>query len=625
MAQSPPSASTVKCFVRALMGQVKGLDDAGAAKIVGLILDNKHYEATEAVRMAMQPGTTVGNVLQKFQYARNAGLLSGPPTSLTKLLSDNIMQIVRLGERSIVSPTEGAYATRAYVANLWPALKTMGHELASDPGFDIEHPEGLTHQINPFGQSGWAQAIGAPYKLISAIDKGMGLVGSRVNLAQLSAREGMRRGLRGDALDKFVDAVASAPESVPGLLESVAAAAKRDRFQQDLPVGGIAQSLANLSRTNPIANFIFPFVKTPYNIAREAFIRTPLGFASLAYKAHKEGWDHQQMLDEFVKPVLGTALMTGFATLAANGTITGGGPSDHREYSDKIQTGWQPYSFHVGDAYYSYHRAEPIASLLGASADFMEGLKSAPKAKQGELVQKALQSIQENLTGKTYMTGMENLFGAIHDPKGMFPAWLKSMEGSLVPAIVGRAAQVADPTIRETHASDLSPIEARIPGLSQRLPAAVSALGQEEHREPDISTRLENAVSPLTVSHDRPDAVVEKELDRLGIAPPAPNKVFTLGNLKSRYTDDEYRAINTRAGSIERPQMQALIQSEGYANLPDEYKEKLLKDISSHAHTAARMSIRGDVITRLQKEQSGGGNGGGGATRPEPGARSPQP
>ena len=50
--------------------------------------------------------------------------------------------------------------------------------------------------------------------------------------------------------------------------------------------------------------------------------------------------------------------------LAYNGIITGGIPKDKNLRRQKFDTGWRPYSFKLGDKYYSYERLDPFRYVL---------------------------------------------------------------------------------------------------------------------------------------------------------------------------------------------------------------------------------------------------------------------
>ncbi len=44
--------------------------------------------------------------------------------------------------------------------------------------------------------------------------------------------------------------------------------------------------------------------------------------------------------------------------------ITGGGPLDENQKKALMATGWQPYSFKVGDKYISYQRLDPLGMMV---------------------------------------------------------------------------------------------------------------------------------------------------------------------------------------------------------------------------------------------------------------------
>ena len=71
--------------------------------------------------------------------------------------------------------------------------------------------------------------------------------------------------------------------------------------------------------------------------------------------------------------------------LAAEGMVTGGGPKDKQLRQEMMMTGWQPYSFKIGDTYYSYARIEPLGSLFGMAADAADLIGQLPQKEAEQL------------------------------------------------------------------------------------------------------------------------------------------------------------------------------------------------------------------------------------------------
>ena len=106
----------------------------------------------------------------------------------------------------------------------------------------------------------------------------------------------------------------------------------------------------------------------------------------------------------------GSGIMTLIASYAASGLITGAGPDDPGEKAVLRTTGWQPYSFKIGDEYYSYFYYEPLGSLFGIAADFSEIRARYPEIAREEewdrLAAMIVGSMTNNLTNKTYLRGL---------------------------------------------------------------------------------------------------------------------------------------------------------------------------------------------------------------------------
>jgi hypothetical protein len=120
----------------------------------------------------------------------------------------------------------------------------------------------------------------------------------------------------------------------------------------------------------PVLKFVFPFIRTPFNILEQVVDYTPA--ASLTNK-FKQLTGQQRTIAE-AKMYIGGAIIGMSSMLALNGNITGSAPTDEILRKTLTQSGWQPYSFVITNPdgskkYISYKRVEPLASIIGLGAD----------------------------------------------------------------------------------------------------------------------------------------------------------------------------------------------------------------------------------------------------------------
>lgn len=310
------------------------------------------------------------------------------------------------------------------------------------------------------------------------------------------------------------------------LLKEAEEAALRDTFQETVP--GWLRGVQTTIQRNPWMQILVPFFRTPTNIAKETIRRTPLGLLEVAHRW--KGMSEVERLSALSRPVTGSLYMLGLAAFAANGDVTGGGPTNPEAQDALKATGWQPYSVRIGNQWISYQRLEPLASLLGFAADYTEAVKRGETGDLSGMAEKAFASITENLTNKTFLSTLTNLSSAISDPQRYGATFLKQLQGSAIPNSigfipVGHLARALDPTYRETRAASLSPFMAKIPGASTALAPQYGPTGEERQRK---GTFVERLISPYTrsVQEEGPKTVGTEELIRLGAVPKTPMRYW---------------------------------------------------------------------------------------------------
>ena len=166
------------------------------------------------------------------------------------------------------------------------------------------------------------------------------------------------------------------------------------------------------------------------------------------------------------------------ATMAYEGRITGGGPSDPKLRTELLNTGWQPYSFVLPHpdgtlSYVKFGRFDPIAMPFGMMADIMDVAKHpdpvlASKAKG--MAEAMATGMLKSLTDKLYLQNLNHTIEAISDPD---KAGWKTAGGyveNYVPLSSALRAGNPDPYMREAR-TFLDKIKMSLPGFSEDVPA----------------------------------------------------------------------------------------------------------------------------------------------------------
>lgn len=324
-------------------------------------------------------------------------------------------------------------------------------------------------------------------------------------------------------------------------------------------IANVAQGMK--ASKNPLikwlARGLFPFTRTPANIAIDALQHSPFGIREY-YRLRKVLNEQKSgeftgapvlqrdLSEQIAKTVVGTSLMGWMAYEALQGNVTGGGPVDYPDYQKWIEAGNQPYSFKIGDKWVSYQRIEPFASIMGMAADAVEtGL-----APDDERLDRAFSAVKDNIANKTFLLGLENLSKAWANPKRYGTTFAQSLAATAIPSAVGFVARGEDPYIRMTTGdtagqSVVNALKNRIPGARETLEPRYSVTGHPLIDE----YSMVNALSPFRMAPTKA-SIVDKEISRLAqLGYDTPNLQRRNRNVKGRQkqervTTEEYATFH---------------------------------------------------------------------------------
>lgn len=559
----------------------------------------------DALRNALEP-TWSQMILEGWK----AGLVSGPATHLANAASNAIFRGLREVENFIATGIDWA---RAGITGT-ERQRFLGEMTAAYGGIKaiMGGPSGAAAQLvsglkairdlqdlpKPFPGSAldleqvgaipgrFGQAYRTPFKMLELGDTffkhmsgGLEVYRRAYRMARMSGAGTTNLTQRTQAIaDTMLEVLRTGPkhpkfETYKKEFAEIQKVMKRDTFQADL--GPIGQAFQQLAR-HPIGGVLLPFVKTPANILKETVLRTPgailytdfrKSMKSLLNGDEKAG----EAAEALAKVVLGSVIGAAAAAAAYEDLITGGGPVDPKLQENKRRTGWEPYSLHIGNQYISYQRFEPLSSVLGLAADLSEAVKAGDTNTAKQHTQKLIGSIADNLTSKTFLAGLEGFFTFWHDPVRYGDRWVKQLEGSVVPNIVGATARAIDPVYRETDALTGEAAMAKIPGLSKTLPPSRTPTGEVRMRR---GNALERFAAPYQRTSENPDpaADVYRELDRIGYVPSTIGKTISVRGKKLPLTDEE-RTILADAREKATQRLRRVIRDPGFRRLPDSEKD----------------------------------------------------
>lgn len=511
-------------------------------------------ELAQRVSALAQAGMVreLDEVVKRTVYARTRdavlegwinGLLSNPTTHIVNTMSNSSVIALRMAERAVAGKISQLLGDQSAVAAgeaaqqwfgltqglkdafryAWKAAKT------GESGYGIGKLEtaregSITSEAFNLSSSGWlgrgvdmaGSVARTPGRALTAEDEFFKTIGYRMELNAQALRQASHEAAAGKITAEGVrQRIAELIQSPPENLRMAAVDAAMYQTFTNTP-GKLAQSLGKLTTEYPLLKVIMPFTRTPANILRFTFERTPLAPAMSQFRANIAAGGARRDL-ALAQLSLGTATMMSAADLAMNGQLSGGGPLEKGTKAAMVREGWQPYSLKVGDRWYSVSRLDPVGSLLTMTADVVDAFRNAQHEALDDpdtekLAVAAAVSFASNLTNKTYLSGLSSVFEALSDPSRYSEDTIQRMVGSVVPAGVANITRQTDPYAREVY-SMLDAIKARTPGLSKDLPPRLNLWGEPISYESGLG-KAYDAFSPIYSRSSKGESI-DKELIRL--------------------------------------------------------------------------------------------------------------
>lgn len=492
------------------------------------------------------------SVVERTVYARTRdavmegwinGLLSNPTTHVANTVSNASVIGVRMTERAIAAKIAGVLGDEGSVAAgeaaaqwfgvtqgwkdafryAWKAAKTgesgfgIGKLETAREGsitseaFNLSSDTMLGRGVDMLGS-----VVRTPGRALTAEDEFFKTIGYRMEVNAQALRQATAEVNAGQLAEdglkqRIAELVANPPENIR--LAAVDAALYQTFTNAP---GELARHLGQLTTHYPMLKVIIPFVRTPANILRFTFERTPIAPLMSQFRANIAAGGARRDL-ALAQVALGTGIMMTTADLAMNGQITGSGPLEKGTRDAMAREGWQPYSIKIGNRWYSYNRLDPVGSLLGMSADVVDALRNAQHESLDDTDTEKLAvatsiAIAGNVVNKTYLSGLSSIFEAMSAPQQYGEATIQRMVGSVVPAGVAGANRLVDPYQRQVY-SMLDAIKARTPGLSEKLMPRRNLWGEPLKYESGIGKAFD-ALSPV-YSKQPANEPIDKELLRL--------------------------------------------------------------------------------------------------------------
>jgi hypothetical protein len=325
-------------------------------------------------------------------------------------------------------------------------------------------------------------------------------------------------------------------------------------FTKALAEGSISAGLQRMAVQHPMLRFVFPFVRTPMNIAMEAGGRLAPYPAVTKYAFYKftgknmdalrtaqsktirqlSSGDKGEIAEVAGRLAAGAGAIFIVGQKAMEGVVTGRGPADPEMRNLLKETGWQPYSIKTSEGYVSYQRMDPFATILGTIADIADYTRYAPLEEQedGDTVLMGIGvAMANNFTNKTYLAGLANMLEAVQDPDRFMPKLARTYGASMLPfsSFMGQSVHAAgDDALRDVQ-SFHEALMAKTPYMSENVRPLRNVLGEPVKRVTSLGSKgvhqILDMFVPIAYSEVSDDAI-KNEMANLGhgFTPPKPVK-----------------------------------------------------------------------------------------------------
>ncbi len=515
--------------------------------------------------------STIGDKLQEYWYN---SILSSPTTHLINTISNSVTTLLspveRLATAAVevpVSKLQGRARERffgeagadligaraGFIDGVRKALQIIrkGYSMEDVAKLELRRPQAIGGKVGT--------VINLPSRGLVAEDAFFKSINYSADLYARAYRLAAKEGLKGkEFANKMAELISNPTDE---LVQGAKKIADYRVFQKE--PGEVIKALLNLRNKIPgrLGSYLLPFLQTPSNLFKYGFERTPAGALSAIGKSGPE------VSEQLGKSLMGSSIATGLAFLAAEGKISGAGPTNKKDRDLLYQEGWQPYSIKIADKWISYQRLEPFNQIFNQVAAFYENFVLNKQAPTTDKVQGLAQDIGKNLVSQTYLSGIADILNAVEDPQRFGGDWIERQAGSILPfsGALRSVARGLDTTNRDVRGVG-DAIQANIPGLSSNLPAKENTMGEPIVREGGFLRQL-FPIKFTTETSDtkgiRENEVTAQSIRDIDNALKNSRTPKGSGDLVSaRQAEYVYSQIANKTSTIEQLQTQGLLNDE---------------------------------------------------------------
>lgn len=355
----------------------------------------------------------------------------------------------------------------------------------------------------------------APGSALQVEDNFFKTIGFTVELEAQSLRQATKEGIQnGWDTTRIAKRAAEIFDNPPEHIRLAAAdAAIYNTFQAD--VGNVGKLMMKARDVIPPAVLIFPFIRTPTNLLRYTFERSPLAPLVGQWRADvKAGGARAEIA--LARMATGSAMFLAFIDYAYEGHISGPPSRDSGLRAARQRQGMQDSSIRFGDQTFKVNRIDPFGMMMSTAAGLSELMKTYQVEEEDipaftEILGASAVVMSDAILDKTWFTGMEQTVSLMQNPKRKAPRYFERLTQSLVP--FSTAIRATSGVLEETRpgAAGWLHVQAMIDGFQKSLPRRKDLWGR------DIEVDVVNVFSPTRIDTVEPNAI-DTELLEQGIS-----------------------------------------------------------------------------------------------------------
>jgi hypothetical protein len=548
----------------------------------------------------------IGSAVNSVSRVAIKGALAGPVDALLSKLTGRQRAIY---SSEVLHDIAGAsYAAKQGLDDAWSTFRTGFSTKAINEGIEfgelsvpkVEFTGGL---LNPWNQPG--RILESTDRFFQTFNQAM----SKNSLIWARAqREADANGLVGKAFDDFMEKRMSQLQTDEFIRGQAVEIGREQAFRED--PGKIANTLIGMKKHAPVLQYIIPFVKTVSNIFRQGIEHSPIApilsktrgqmFPDKAGMTEAEAWmaDRKQS-EAFAKWAFGLASMVPIGIYAGTGKLSGSGPSDPAKRAALYEQGWRPNSIKIGDKWYTYSTWQPlsipmamIANAFEAYEDSVDSFTKEGKDTDWEKVAASTAfKVLNSATQQSYMQGVMALSAAMEDPDRFGENFLRQMAQGFYPmsGLQRTVARAVDPNIRENKTVQES-LQRITPGISDELPSRLNRWGEDVQYSGGPVWRAVGG--PVFGGEGTKSDPVNDELMRLKIDVGLPTERVVIGGKRVELERERGHELRQLKGKLVRQELERLILSPGFSNLPDPIKRERIEDTLARVQRGNSKRVR---------------------------------